>query len=98
MNEPVRDAHAIFEAALATVDPFRLVEQSLNIHNGHIIVKNFLDKIVRKESISKFNKILIIGYGKASVPMAAAVECILDSKLPKLTYSGAIITVSNKLK
>ena len=68
--------HNIFTAALKAVDPY-------------LIVKMHADR-VRSDFIKKnFNKLLVIGFGKASFQMARAVEEIFGAGLIK---EGVVVT------
>jgi glycerate-2-kinase len=66
----------IFNAALKKVDPYKLVADELNTNNCSISIENnsYLN-------LQEFQNIYVVGCGKASWPMAAAVEDALGKKI-----------------
>ncbi len=75
----------ILRAALEAVDPGKCVRRSMQIRNGllHIGDKNF--------HLEEFERILVIGAGKAAGPMAAATEDVLGAYLS----GGVVVTKYN---
>lgn len=82
MQDQRQVAETIFTYALTAVEPAQLIKRAIRI-NGHTL--HCVDDIV---DLQDFNNIYVIGAGKASVPMAAAMEEIIDSKISR----GAITT------
>ena len=82
-----KDALAIFKAGLAAVDPTASVTNALACSKDTIKI---LDgkKVIKSINIKNIKNIYIVGAGKATAPMAKAVEKILGSKV-----SGGIISV-----
>jgi glycerate 2-kinase len=66
----------ILAAALAAVEPGRAVRNVVSLHNGVIRVGE------RWYRVADYQRALIVGAGKASAPMAAALEDVLGDALP----------------
>ena len=80
---PLRQCAAdIFQAALEAVDPGKCVRRSMQMKNGYLCIgaKNF--------PLEEFERILVIGAGKAAAAMAAATEDILGAHLA----GGVVVT------
>lgn len=77
-----KDALTIFESAVRAVDPARAIKSHLKIENKHLTVGD------ETTDLSGFDRISVIGAGKASAAMARAMEEILDQRL----NSGLVIT------
>jgi len=77
-----KDAEKIFRAGLAAVEPGAAIHRFCRRNKGtlHIGNKNY--------ELSKFDRIHVIGAGKAAAPMATAIEKILGDKI-----SGGVINV-----
>ena len=65
----------IFNAALAAVDPFNAVLKSARVENNQLIVTD------RKYDLAAFNRIVVVGAGKATARMALAVEMLLGNSI-----------------
>ncbi len=77
-NDPQRrDAMAVLHAALAAVDPAAAVRRHLTRQGDHL----FLDG--RSYRLGDYRRILVLGAGKASGPMAFAVEELLFDRQPQ---------------
>jgi len=72
----------LFHAGLKAVDAYEITRRAINLNNGIITIAGHHGK---KESfnLSKFNRILIAGFGKAALPMACAVEQLLFDRITK---------------
>ena len=77
-----KDASTIFESAVRAVDSARAIKSHLKIENKHLTVGD------ETTDLSGFDRISVIGAGKASAAMARAMEEILDQRL----NSGLVIT------
>ncbi len=77
-----RDAITIYNAALKAVDPIRCINQMCSLKNNILKIK------LKKYDLQEFEKIIVIGAGKASAAMASALETILGNRI----NSGCIIT------
>jgi len=65
----------IFHAALAAVDPFNAVMNALKIEQNHIQVHGV------RYDLEAYERIIVVGAGKATARMAAAIETLLGDKL-----------------
>src|SRR5512144_968328 len=72
----------IFNAALAAVDPYEAVRRSLRIENGRIHAGESVYEL------DAFDRVMVVGAGKATARMAMAVEDILGDAV-----KGGIIIV-----
>ena len=66
----------ILAAALAAVEPGRAVRNVVSLQNGLVHVGE------RSYRVADYQRALIVGAGKASAPMAAALEDVLGDALP----------------
>lgn len=71
------------EVAISAVKPKSLIENSIRIRDNNLVIQN------DEYKLKKYNKIYIIGGGKATAEMLVSFESIL-SKLEKLDYEGII--------
>ncbi len=85
------DLDNIFKAAVNKVDPYMLIKQNVVLENSILSIK-YGDKL-KSYDLSKFNKVLIIGAGKATFKMALAIEEILGNKI-----TSGIISVKRGYK
>src|SRR3954470_19749251 len=89
-------ALAIFRAAIRAADPVEAVRRHFRVQGGSLIVGQ---RIVggRRYTLSRFDRIFVIGAGKASASMAKAVERTLGERI-----SGGLVNVkyghTDKLK
>ena len=82
-----KDALAIFKAALAAVEPGLVVSQAVS-RSGETL-KIALDKKKAKTiDLGKIVRIFVVGAGKATAPMAQALEKVLGARI-----SGGVISV-----
>lgn len=77
----------IFQAGLSAVDPYKAVHNRLVVKNDMLILGGGLRK-GREYDLRRFRRVFVLGAGKASVPMAAACEEILQKRISK----GIIVT------
>ncbi len=82
----VNDLVRIFQDAVHAVDPAGLIERHVK-KEGRTLLIDTHDKTI-SEDLSSYNKIIVLGIGKASARMAAAMEGILGDDLAK----GLVIT------
>ena len=80
------DLGAIFKAGLNRVDPYRMLIDNLSFDGRTMTVK--VDESLRSISLDNFNRVVVIGAGKATAPMALALEQILGDRL-----DGGLIVV-----
>jgi glycerate 2-kinase len=77
-----KHAFLIFKAGVEAVDPKVLLKQMVKLNNNILTVHD------REYDLGQFEKIIIVGGGKASVAMASAIEEILQGKIS----DGLVIT------
>ena len=71
------DACAILAKAVQSVDPYACIFNTIHFDGGTLIIGK---KLI---PIDKYNRIFLIGFGKAAVPMAKALLDILGEKILK---------------
>jgi hydroxypyruvate reductase len=81
-TKPRQALTSIFDAAIRAADPAALVKKTLSIKNRRLIVGK------QSYPLDKYERVLVVGGGKAVVPMAAAVEQLLKSRLD----AGLVVT------
>lgn len=92
LNQPVRDLRAlawhILNAALEAVEPGAAVRRHLRLSDDQTELLVDLDHHTRAYPLRQFERVWVVGGGKASAPMAAAVAEVLGSRL-----SGGLVVV-----
>ncbi|HLH41708.1 MAG TPA: glycerate kinase [Bryobacteraceae bacterium] len=78
----VRDALRIYRAALKAADPEHAIRKHLRFENGVMVVGR------KRFRISEWQRIYVIGAGKASAAMAKAVEGVLGRRI-----TGGLVNV-----
>jgi len=84
------DVHKIAEKAIESVGPYIIIKENVSINGSFLIIKT--DKTVSGHGgqngnseisidLTEFNRIFIIGAGKATAPMAQALEEILGDRI-----------------
>jgi len=76
-------------AALEAVDPYRLIKDQITVENDKLTVRD------REVDLGKFKNIYVVGAGKASAPMAVALEELL---LPKITDGVVVVKYGHSKK
>ena len=82
MPSPRQDALTIFRAALKAADPVLAVRRFLR-REGHLLIAG-----AKRYPLRRFERIFVLGAGKASASMAGAVETILGARIT----GGLIVT------
>ena len=77
----------IFKAAISAVNPYVCTQQIFSINQNHDLYE-----IKVKNSTYKFDNIILVGAGKASIPMAEGIEHKICQKYPNIPLNGVIIT------
>ncbi|MBN2515068.1 MAG: glycerate kinase [Deltaproteobacteria bacterium] len=77
-----RDAREIFNAGLKAADPNQAVNRSVKVDAQGVLTVND-----RAYELEHYNRILVVGAGKASAPMAAALEDLLGSQITEGTIT-----------
>ena len=75
MQDKRQYLHAIFNAALAAVDPYSEVRNSVSINQGYLHIAG------TTYDLNAFKRIVVVGAGKATARMALAVEALLDDRI-----------------
>jgi hydroxypyruvate reductase len=70
-----KDAVGIFDAGLQAVEPGVAVKNYCRLEGDHFFIGE------REYDLSRFNNLFVIGAGKASAPMAAAIEEFLGKRI-----------------
>ena len=66
----------LLRAALAAVEPGQAVRHALTVNAGRLAVGN------QNYALAEFRRLVVVGAGKASAPMGAAVEDVFGNALP----------------
>ena len=69
------DADLIIKAALASVDPARAVQEALCLKGDQLSVGD------ENLDLKRYQRIIVVGAGKAGAPMAQAVEAVLGGRI-----------------
>ena len=75
VEEMRRDASAIFQAALQAVDPVAASLRHVRVEDEHLLVAE------SRLSLDDYDRILVVGAGKAGAPMAKAIEELLRDRI-----------------
>ena len=68
-------ANDIFQAALKAVDPVEAILRSVKLENGYLTVGE------RRYHLDDYDRVLVVGGGKAGAPMAKALEDLLGDRI-----------------
>ncbi|MBW1999422.1 MAG: glycerate kinase [Deltaproteobacteria bacterium] len=79
MRKQVRE---LFRAAVESVDPYRAVGEFMALEGEKIILGQAKEQGVELD-LGQFERILVVGGGKATAPMAKAVEDLLGERIHK---------------
>src|SRR5258707_12144614 len=82
LNELRTHARTIFSAALIASDPGAAVKRNLRLHGDQLYVAG------RAYQLASIRNIFVTGCGKASAPMASAVEEFLGDKIAQGAMVG----------
>ena len=74
-----QDLDKLLDAALGAVEPGQAVRRALRVETVDAPVLTVGDG---RYPLSQFRRVLVVGAGKASAPMAAAVEDVMADRLP----------------
>src|SRR5574341_1965921 len=81
-----RKAAAILAAAVRAVEPASAVRRVMSRRGESLRIGG------QQYDLRRIRRILVVGAGKASAPMAAAVEAMLDRKSTRLNSSHQLIS------
>ncbi|MFH1155298.1 MAG: glycerate kinase [Pseudomonadota bacterium] len=79
MSKPESHLEAIFRAGLSRVDPFQMIMDHVQVR-GDILTINF-ENTSKQMNLAGFSRILVLGAGKATAPMARAFETLLGDRI-----------------
>jgi glycerate-2-kinase len=68
--------NAVIAAALAAVEPGEAVRRAVALQAGDLVVDG------RRYSVGSYRRVMVVGAGKASAPMANAVEEVIGGRVP----------------
>ncbi len=78
-NQIRRNLSEIFAAALERVSPYSMIRNHVRLKDNTLLVESDRRQIV--VDLNHFHRILLLGAGKASAPMARALEEILGTRI-----------------
>ena len=82
MNRLKEDFYRIIHSAINSVKPVELIHRRVMLEGNHLIVNNL------KINLDKYERIFVLGTGKASAYMAYEIEKLLGSKI----FAGIVST------
>jgi glycerate 2-kinase len=82
LDELRQDARTIFEAGVAAAESYRAIARHLRLEQGTLLVAG------KSYHLDRYQRILVVGAGKASARMAQALEELLGNRI-----SGGVINV-----
>jgi len=82
LKEMRTHAEEIFKSSVAAVDPYNAVERFVAL-DGDVLRLGHEGQESREIDLRRFSRVLLVGGGKATAPMAKAIEDILGSRLEK---------------
>ena len=74
------EAEKIFKHAVKAVDPYNAVKRFVQVKDNKIIL-GVEDQTIIKLDLMKYDRISIVGGGKATAPMARAIEDLFGKKI-----------------
>lgn len=78
-QSPMQKLEAIFRAGLERVDPLRMIQEHVRL-DGDVLRVDFEDEH-HEIDLAPFARILVLGAGKATAPMAQAFEQLLGERI-----------------
>jgi hydroxypyruvate reductase len=82
LEEMKKMAKTIFSKALLAVDPSKILKDRIRIEKDHLLI-NIEENFEKRFNLKSFDKIFLVGTGKASNSMAQAVEEIFGDRITK---------------
>lgn len=74
-----QDLERIFRAGLGRVDPYRMIKDRLFLQGSSLVVRTEQDAVIF--DLSRYDRIIVLGTGKATAKMALAVEELLGDRI-----------------
>jgi len=84
--DPIADINDIFSRALDRVNPYKMIANFMSLQDSILTIQS--ETVALKENLLRYNKIYVLGIGKASSKMALAIEHILGTRIT----GGSVIT------
>ena len=79
MKKLEQDLKAIYTAAIKAVDPEQAIKNHFFCDGGNLAVKK-QGLVIETYDLDSYKRIIVVGSGKATAPMAKAVEeCLLST-------------------
>ncbi len=76
------EAQEIFKSGLAAVDPYAAVKRFVHLEGGRLILG--MEGASQQElDLTRYDRIALVGAGKATAPMAKAIEALCGERLQK---------------
>ena len=88
--DPFSALESIFASAVREVDPYRMIKERLAIDGVSLAVREPDGPPLPPLDLSTFDRILVLGAGKASAGMAKAVEELLGDRV-----AGGVVAVKD---
>ncbi|WP_455382821.1 glycerate kinase type-2 family protein [Salinispira pacifica] len=79
MNDPYADLKTIFRAGVARVDPRAMMRERLSLSGDRLSVVTESEQV--ELDLGRFDRIIVIGGGKAGATMAAGLEEVLGDRI-----------------
>lgn len=76
------DAREIFKGCLTAVDPYKAVKRFVNLERDRLVV-GMEGESKTELDMTKFDRISLVGAGKATAPMARAIEELFGERIKK---------------
>jgi len=76
------DAREIFKSCLTAVDPYKAVKRFVNLERDRLVV-GMEGESKTELDMTKFDRISLVGAGKATAPMARAIEELFGERIKK---------------
>ncbi|MBN2298983.1 MAG: glycerate kinase [Deltaproteobacteria bacterium] len=83
---PKEDIMAIFLKAIERVDPYKMITQNMSLQGDTLFIR-YNGKPI-EEDLNRYNRIVVLGIGKASSKMGKAIEDILGKRIT----TGKVVT------
>lgn len=74
------DLKKIYTAGIKAVSPFKAINTHIKIHENHLKIFD-KNKEIKSFNLEKFNRIFVVGAGKATSAMAQAIESMLGNRI-----------------
>jgi hydroxypyruvate reductase len=74
------EAEEIFKSSVKAVDPYNAVKRFVRVEDNSLIL-SVKDQTIVKLDLMKYDRISIVGGGKATAPMARAIEDLLGDRI-----------------